>query len=97
MHACVHIGEISQNVQMAASGTRTLAANIVTVSGAIEETNRSADQVMDAANHVSGAAESLAAEVQSFFVRLRSGPLDRAESMIRKSAQRFSEKIMHQQ
>jgi methyl-accepting chemotaxis protein len=70
--------EISQNVQMAASGTRTLAANIVTVSGAIEETNRSADQVMGAANQVSGAAESLAAEVQSFFVRLRNGPLGRA-------------------
>ncbi len=69
--------EISQNVQMAASGTRTLAANIVTVSGAIEETNRSADQVMGAANQVSGAAERLAAEVQSFFVRLRSGPMDR--------------------
>ncbi|MDH2348735.1 methyl-accepting chemotaxis protein [Bradyrhizobium sp. SSUT18] len=69
--------EISQNVQMAASGTQTLATSIVTVSGAISETNRSADNVMGAANQVSGAAERLAAEVQAFFVKLRSGPMDR--------------------
>ncbi|MDN5000833.1 methyl-accepting chemotaxis protein [Bradyrhizobium sp. GCM10027634] len=69
--------EISQNVQMAASGTRTLATSIGNVSGAIDETNRSADHVMGAANQVSGAAERLAAEVQSFFVKLRSGPMDR--------------------
>jgi methyl-accepting chemotaxis protein len=62
---------------MAASGTHTLASNISTVSGAIEETNRSADNVRDASTNVSGAAERLAAEVQAFFVRLRSGPLDR--------------------
>jgi methyl-accepting chemotaxis protein len=69
--------EISQNVQMAASGTQTLASNITTVSGAIEATNRSADQVRSASEHVSSAAEKLAAEVQNFFVRLRSGALDR--------------------
>ncbi|RXT39430.1 HAMP domain-containing methyl-accepting chemotaxis protein [Bradyrhizobium betae] len=72
--------EISQNVQMAASGTRTLASSIVTVSGAIDETNRSADHVTSAANQVSGAAERLAAEVQSFFVKLRSGPTDRRKA-----------------
>ncbi|MBR0814288.1 methyl-accepting chemotaxis protein [Bradyrhizobium diazoefficiens] len=69
--------EISQNVQMAASGTQTLATSIGTVSGAIAETNRSADDVRGAANQVSGAAERLAAEVQTFFVKLRSGPMDR--------------------
>jgi methyl-accepting chemotaxis protein len=37
--------EILQSVQMAASGTLTLASNITTVSGAIDETNRSARQV----------------------------------------------------
>jgi methyl-accepting chemotaxis protein len=65
--------EISQNVQLAASGTRTLASSIGTVSGAIDETSRSADQVMGAADQVSGAAERLAAEVQSFFLKLRTG------------------------
>jgi methyl-accepting chemotaxis protein len=72
--------EISQNVQMAASGTQTLAASIGTVSGAIAETSRSAGHVMEAANQVSGASERLAAEVQAFFVRLRTGPMDRRTS-----------------
>jgi methyl-accepting chemotaxis protein len=71
--------EISQNVQLAASGTHALASNISTVNGAIAETNHSADQVRDASSKVSGAAERLAAEVQAFFVRLRNGPLDRRE------------------
>jgi methyl-accepting chemotaxis protein len=71
--------EISQNVQMAASGTQTLASSISTVNDAIEHTNRSADHVLDASGKVGTAAEHLAAEVQAFFVRLRSGPLDRRE------------------
>lgn len=69
--------EISHNVQMAASGTRTLANNISAVNGVIEETNQSADNVRTASDHVSGAVEKLTAEVQTFFVRLRAGPLDR--------------------
>ncbi|MGJ5029151.1 HAMP domain-containing methyl-accepting chemotaxis protein [Bradyrhizobium sp. HKCCYLS2038] len=69
--------EISHNVQMAASGSKTLASNISTVSAAIEETSQSADSVRGASNNVSRVAESLAAEVQEFFVRLRSGALDR--------------------
>jgi methyl-accepting chemotaxis protein len=69
--------EISQNVQLAASGTHALASNISTVNNAIAETNRSADQVREASSKVSGAADRLADEVQSFFVRLRNGPLDR--------------------
>ncbi|PIT05761.1 hypothetical protein TSA1_37290 [Bradyrhizobium nitroreducens] len=72
--------EISQNVQMASSGTQTLATSIGTVSGAITETSRSADDVMGAANEVSGASERLAAEVQAFFVKLRGGPMDRRKS-----------------
>jgi methyl-accepting chemotaxis protein len=72
--------EISQNVQMAAAGTQTLASSISTVNAAIGETSRSADHVLDASGKVSGAAERLAAEVQAFFVRLRSGPLDRRET-----------------
>jgi methyl-accepting chemotaxis protein len=69
--------EISHSVQMAASGSQTLATNISTVSSAIEDTNRSANDVLDASGKVSGAAERLAVEVQAFFGRLRDGPLDR--------------------
>ncbi|UFZ01780.1 methyl-accepting chemotaxis protein [Bradyrhizobium ontarionense] len=69
--------EISHNVQMAASGSQTLASNISTVSGAIEETSQSAASVRNASDNVSRVAEELAAEVQEFFTRLRSGPLDR--------------------
>ncbi|MGJ5182073.1 HAMP domain-containing methyl-accepting chemotaxis protein [Bradyrhizobium oligotrophicum] len=69
--------EISVNVQMAASGSQMLATNISTVSGAIEETSQSADSVRNASNNVSRVAENLAAEVQEFFIRLRTGPLDR--------------------
>jgi methyl-accepting chemotaxis protein len=71
--------EITQNVQMAASGTQTLASSISTVSQAIGETNRSADQVLNASGKVSTASERLAREVQEFFVRLRQGPMDRRE------------------
>jgi methyl-accepting chemotaxis protein len=69
--------EISQNVHLAAAGTQTLASSISTVNEAIGETNRSADQVLDASGRVSGAAEHLAREVQEFFVKLRRGPMDR--------------------
>ncbi|WP_284422370.1 MULTISPECIES: methyl-accepting chemotaxis protein [unclassified Bradyrhizobium] len=69
--------EISQNVQMAASGSHTLADSITTVSEAIRQTNRSADQVSTSSAQVSQAAERLAEEVRSFFVKLRTGPLDR--------------------
>jgi len=69
--------EISQNVQMAASGTQTLASSIATVNDAIRDTNRSADDVTSASGHVSVAAERLASEVHDFFVKLRTGALDR--------------------
>jgi methyl-accepting chemotaxis protein len=72
--------DISQNVQMAASGTQALATNISTVNTAIGETNRSAGEVQDASGKVSFAAEQLTAEVQAFFARLRTGPLDRRAS-----------------
>ena len=69
--------EISQNVHMAASGSQTLASSIATVSGAIGETNCSAALVLGASGKVSAASERLAREVQEFFVKLRSGPMDR--------------------
>ena len=71
--------EISQNVQMAASGTQTLASSISTVNNAIEETNRSADHVLDASGKVAIAATSLAEQVKAFFITLRRGPMDRRE------------------
>jgi methyl-accepting chemotaxis protein len=55
----------------------TLASNISTVSGAIDETNRSAGQVRDASGTVSDAAQRLPDEVRSFFIKLRTGPMDR--------------------
>jgi methyl-accepting chemotaxis protein len=69
--------EISQNVQMAATGSQTLATSISTVNAAIGETNRSADHVLSASGNVSGAAERLTEEVREFFVKLRSGAMDR--------------------
>jgi methyl-accepting chemotaxis protein len=62
---------------MAASGTHTLASSISTVNAAIGETNRSADQVLNASGEVSGAAEHLAREIQQFFITMRNGPMDR--------------------
>ena len=72
--------EISQNVQMAASGTQALASNISTVNDAIGETSRSAGHVADASGKVSGAAERLATEVREFFIKLRSGAMDRRQA-----------------
>jgi len=72
--------EISHNVQMAASGTQALASNISTVNDAIGETSRSAGHVADASGKVSGAAERLAAEVREFFIKLRSGAMDRRQA-----------------
>jgi len=71
--------EISQNVQMAASGSQTLASSISTVSAAIGETNRSADQVLDASGKVSTAAATLTEQVRQFFITLRSGPMERRQ------------------
>ena len=70
-------GEISQNVQMASQGTQTLSSNIATVTDAINQANLSADEVLASSGSVVTQAGRLASEVEAFFVRLRSGPLDR--------------------
>ena len=72
--------EISQNVQMAAQGSQTLAANISNVNEAIGKTNRSADAVRDASDNVSHASVELAEHVKGFFVKLRTGAMNRRES-----------------
>jgi methyl-accepting chemotaxis protein len=69
--------EIAENVQMASRGTIALAENISTVNGAIGETHRSAETVLAASEKVGTAAERLADEVESFFLALRTGPMDR--------------------
>ena len=69
--------EISHNVQMAASGSQTLASSISTVNDAIGDTSRSADHVLETSDSVSGAAERLANEVREFFLKLRTGALNR--------------------
>jgi methyl-accepting chemotaxis protein len=66
--------EISRNAQMAATGTKTLQANIGTVSDAIGETSRSAETVLAVANDVSGETDRLSEEVKRFLDQLRTGP-----------------------
>ena len=65
---------------VAIAGSQTLASSISTANEAIGETSRSANHVLDASAKVTGAAESLAGEVQAFFVRLRDGGLDRRKA-----------------
>ena len=65
--------DITQNVEMAASGSQMLASSISNVSAAIGETNRTANEVLGASDAVSTAAERLEREVQQFFVTLRGG------------------------
>jgi methyl-accepting chemotaxis protein len=72
--------EISQNVQMAASGTQLLASNISAVNRAIGETNRSADDVSGASGNVSSAAGDLSAQVKLFFAALRQEPVGHAKA-----------------
>jgi len=62
---------------MASRGTQALAGNISTVNGAISETHSSAESVLSAAGRVGNAADRLAEEVDSFFLALRTGPMDR--------------------
>jgi methyl-accepting chemotaxis protein len=69
--------EITQSVQMAATGTKTLAANIASVNSAIGSASQSAEQVLGASGNVVTQAQTLAREVEAFFVALRNGPMDR--------------------
>jgi len=69
--------EISRNATLAAEGTKLLADNISTVNGAIGETTRSAGAVLNASHSLSEEANRLTGEVQSFFMQLRTGALDR--------------------
>jgi methyl-accepting chemotaxis protein len=68
--------EISHNAQLAARGTQALSVNITTLTGALGDTNGSAQAVISISADVSSQAETLNQEVQAFFHALRTGSGD---------------------
>lgn len=72
--------EISSNVHMASQGTQTLSATISSVNSSIDETSRSATQVLHASASVEEKATKMSEEVEAFFVALRTGPMDRRQA-----------------
>ena len=62
--------EIGHNVQQAATGAKELAGSMTTVTEAIEETNRSATQVLDASGALSAQAGTLQQAVDQFLERV---------------------------
>lgn len=67
--------EISANAQLAAQGNEALVENIVSLSDAIGETNKSATSVLTASNELTSTAEILSREVEKFFQSRRADPL----------------------
>jgi len=65
--------DIARNVGEAASGAREVAGTLTTVTGAIEETTRSAAAVHDAATAVSAQATTLQGAVDDFLRRVTAG------------------------
>jgi methyl-accepting chemotaxis protein len=63
--------EIARNVQQAAAGTSEVSVNIATVNQAAGDTGKGADVVLSAAKELGQQAETLRAEVESFFARVR--------------------------
>ena len=63
--------EISSNAQLAAQGNAALVENIVSLSDAISETNKSATSVLTASSELTSTAEILSREVEKFFENLR--------------------------
>ncbi|MGL4288500.1 MAG: methyl-accepting chemotaxis protein, partial [Phreatobacter sp.] len=64
-------GEISQNVQAAATGTARVVDNITGVTTASAETNHSAEQVLVAARSLSDQAGSLGRSIEGFLSEVR--------------------------
>jgi methyl-accepting chemotaxis protein len=62
--------EIGRNVQQAASGAKELAGSMATVTEAIDETNRSATQVLDASSALTAQAGTLQQAVDQFLDRV---------------------------
>jgi Protoglobin/Methyl-accepting chemotaxis protein (MCP) signalling domain len=63
--------EIARNVQQAAAGTGEVSANIAGVNQAAEETGQGAGNVLSSAQKLTGEAEMLSGEVETFFARVR--------------------------
>jgi methyl-accepting chemotaxis protein len=68
--------EITRNAQSAAQGNGLLTASIGSVTDSITMTSHSAGSVLSAAEDLAGRAEDLRAEMQGFFVKLRTGALE---------------------
>lgn len=64
-------GEIARNVQQAAQGTQDVSSNIVGVNSAATETGQAANQVLTAAQGLTGLARTLEAEVSKFLSGVR--------------------------
>ena len=71
-------GEIAQSIQRAADVTASLVDNVSGVTVAIDETGRSASDVLSASDDLAHQSDRLAAEVKEFLVRLRSEDAERA-------------------
>jgi len=69
--------EMNQNLHSAAGGTQTLAEHIAGMAGRTDETNRSAEQVLEASTHIQAQATRLTEEFERFFHDLRVGPGER--------------------
>jgi methyl-accepting chemotaxis protein len=66
--------QMNQNLHSAAGGTQLLAENIALMAGRTDDTNRSAEEVMEASTHIQVEAGRLTAEFERFFTALREGP-----------------------
>jgi methyl-accepting chemotaxis protein len=64
-------GEISQNVQAAATGTARVVDNITGVTTASAQTNASASEVLSAAQSLSEQATTLSRSVETFLTEVR--------------------------
>lgn len=69
--------EITSHVQLAANGTRQLAANVSEVDVAITSSKDAASTVNAASGELSQQSVRLTEEVEAFFRKLREGPFDR--------------------
>lgn len=65
--------EIARNIQAAAQGTQDVSSNIAEVSGAFEESGKSAGQMLGSCSELTRQADVLGREVASFLARIRQG------------------------
>ena len=61
---------IASNVQQVAAGAKELSGNMVVVTSAIDETNRSASAVLEASDALSAQADTLENTVEAFLMQV---------------------------